>query len=149
MSCLRLCPALALVAGLWLATMTAHGQAADPQNNPADSGHNGTRPLPPIPGESQDLRDRYDSDPSVRSALREKDRLDSLRRQKQLAQATELLLKVAQELRTELAASPDGVRTKSETDRLKLIEKLAHLIQDREKAQDQVSAALAKMEKVP
>jgi hypothetical protein len=144
MSCLRLYRAFALLLfGACGAVFTAHAQPPNPSTN--DS--NGTRPLPPIPGEKQDLPAKYDKDPTIGAALLAEERLNSQLRQKQLTEAIELLQQVVRELRAELAASPDG--TRSETENLKLIEKLAHLIQDREKAEDQVTAALARTGRTP
>jgi hypothetical protein len=135
---------LSLLVGAVAAT-TAHAQPPNASTNDA----NGTRPLPPIPGEVQDLPDKYKNDSSVGIALREQERLNSRLRQKQLNEATDLLLKVARDLRAEMAASPNAARTQIETERLRLIEKLAHLIQEREKAEDQVTAALATTGRAP
>jgi hypothetical protein len=146
MRCLRLYPAFALVLiGACVATCAAYGQSI----NASTTDSNGTRPLPPIPGESQDLRAKYENDPTVGLALRERERLEGRLRQKQLTGASELLLKVARDLRAEMAANPKGALTESEIERLRLIQKLANLIQDREKAEDQVSAALTKTGRGP
>jgi hypothetical protein len=136
---------LALVLMCTCPAWKMHSQQVTPSTN--DS--NGTRPLPPVPGETQELPDKYKTDSTTGIALREQERMDSLLRQKQLTQATDLLLKVARELRTEILASSGGAVAQSESERLKLIEKLAHLIEDREKAEDQVSAALARTERTP
>lgn len=143
---LRTCAWCALVlTALSIAVPKAHAQPPNASTN--DS--NGTRPLPAVPGESLDLPDRYKNDASFGIALREQERTDSLTRQKQLIEATNLLLQLARELRAQLAANPDSALAQSEAERLKLIEKLAHLIQDRERAQDQVSAALAETRRKP
>ncbi|HEX3985886.1 MAG TPA: hypothetical protein VHX13_04675 [Acidobacteriaceae bacterium] len=77
-------------------------------------------------------------------ALREQARLRGEARQKQMVEATRQLLQIAQDLRSEMASHPAADPATSEKDRLERIEKLAHLIQDREKMEDDVSSDLAK-----
>ncbi|MGH9607627.1 MAG: hypothetical protein ACRD3N_18205 [Terracidiphilus sp.] len=122
--------------GVCAATWTAHGQSNQPFNSA-----NGVRPLPPIPGNSPDPLAKYENAPTNGRTLSEQEQLNGLLRQKQLTGATGLLLKVAGELRAEIAAHPDGVR--AETERLKLIEKIARLIRDSEEAGDRISAVRA------
>ena len=142
MKALRACGWLALVLiGACVATCAAQSTPLNPANNEAQ----GTRPLPPPPGGGPDPYAQFEQDPKAESALREQMRLDSQLRRKQLADATELLTKVAVELRTELTANPRGIPTETEIERIKLIQKLAHLIQENEKAEYQAAAALAKM----
>jgi hypothetical protein len=99
-------------------------------------------PLPPIPSPAPWNQDQ--TAPATDSALRAEERLESQLRKKQLTDATDLLLKVAQELRAEMTANPKQIPTETETERLRLVEKLAHLIEEREKAEYQAAAALAK-----
>jgi len=101
------------------------------------------------PGGGPDPYDKFKNDSTIGIASHERDRLMSLLRQKQLTEATDLLLKVARDLRAEMAANSGGALTEDELQRLRLVEKLAHLIQDREKAEEQVDAALAKSGKGP
>jgi DNA-directed RNA polymerase subunit F len=65
-------------------------------------------------------------------------------RQKQIVEATSLLLQIAQDLRKEIASQPSAEITGSERTRLEHIQKLAHMIRDREKTEDDISANLAK-----
>ena len=111
---------------------------------PAGSGGSGMHELPPKPSEPPDLFSKYKSDPLLRRALREQARLNAQLRQKQLTDATALLLKIAQDLRTEMAKNPDTMSTASAAERLEQIQKLAQLIQDRETAEDAVAANLAR-----
>ena len=143
MKVLRACRWFALVLlGACVGICTAHGKNQDPDQSVKSNGQ--MMNLPMHPGGGPDPYAKYETDSTVGIAARDQERRDGLLRQKQLTEATELLLKVARDLRAEMAANPGGSPTASETERLKLIEKLAHLIQDRERAQDQVSAALAK-----
>jgi hypothetical protein len=120
-----------------VATCLAHGQLG-----PSNTASQGTFPLPPPP--SSDPFPKDGANQTDQNALREQERLDSQLRRKQLTQASELLSKIAAELRTELLANPNGIPTDTEIQRIKLIQKLAHLIQENEKAEYQVAAALAK-----
>jgi|SRR5580658_6803688 hypothetical protein len=140
----RVCLWLALLlTGAWFATCAAHSQNTDPITGKTA----GLKPIPMHPGGGPDPYEELEKDPKAnQSALREQERLDSQLRKKQLTQASDLLLKVTLELRTEMAANPHGVPTETELKRVQLIQKLAHLIQDSEKAEYQAAAVLAKKE---
>ena len=112
--------------------------------NPSNNEAQGTRPLPPPPGGGPDPYAQFEQDPKAQSALLDQERLQSQLRRKQLTQASQLLSKVTAELRAELLANPNGVPTITEIQRIQLIQKLAHLIQESEKAEFQVAAALAR-----
>jgi hypothetical protein len=137
-----------VLAGIWLATAVTYGQNQDVNQNPMPQGRD-VMTIPMHPGGGPDPYAKYEKDFTGGDSSRDQDRLISLIRQKQLTQATDLLLKLTHDLRAELAEKQSGTLTEDEMQRLKLIEKLAHLIQDREKAEDQVSAALAKSGKGP
>jgi septal ring factor EnvC (AmiA/AmiB activator) len=77
-------------------------------------------------------------------ALRGQAKLRGETRQKQLVDATNLLLKIAKDLRQQIASHPEDPDN-SQTERLEQIQKLARVIQDREKAEDDVSSDLAKV----
>jgi hypothetical protein len=148
MKVLRACAWLALVLiGTFVAARTAQGQNQDPDQTPKSGGN--MMNIPMHPGGGPDPYAKYMNDPTVGVAQLEQERLNSRIRQKQLTEATELLLKIARDLRVEMAANPNAALTEGEMQQLKLVEKLAKLIQDREKAADQVSAALAKAGKAP
>jgi hypothetical protein len=115
-------------------------QSLEPSNDPSP----GMRQLPPIPGGGPDPLSKYKIDSDDLRALRMQARLEADLRQKQLTEATDLLLKVTRELRADLAAHPNGTSKAIEMERLKLILKLSHLIQEREKAEDPVATKLAK-----
>lgn len=101
--------------------------------------------LPPKPSEPPtDPLDRYKDDPLMMRALREQARLRGQARQKQLVDAANLLLKIAQDLRKEMASQPGAALTSTEKARLEQIQKLARIIQDREKTEDDFSTNLAK-----
>lgn len=101
--------------------------------------------LPPKPAEPPtDPLDKYKDDPLMLRALREQARLRGEARQKQLVDATNLLLKIAQDLKKEIASQPEAALTNTEKARLEQIQKLARIIQDREKLEDDVSTNLAK-----
>ncbi|HEX3663120.1 MAG TPA: hypothetical protein VHU89_16905 [Acidobacteriaceae bacterium] len=101
--------------------------------------------LPPRSAEPPaDLFSEYKNDPMMLHALREQARLRGEERQKQIVDATNLLLQLAQDLRTEIASPSAADSTNSEKLRLEQIQKLAHLIQNREKTEDNVSSDLAK-----
>jgi|SRR5580658_7620 hypothetical protein len=120
-----------------VATCLAHSQLG-----PSNTASQGTYPLAPPP--ASDPFPKGGGNQIDQNALREQERLDSQLRRKQLAEATELLMKVTAELRAELAANPASIPTDTEIQRIKLIQKLAHLIQENEKAEYEVAAALAK-----
>jgi len=141
--------ALVLV-GTFLAISTAHAQNQDQNQNPIKGQNSGLTGIPTHPGGGPDPYAKYENDfNNVGKSPLEQEKLIAQLRQKQLTQATDLLLKVARDLRVEMAANPGGALTEDELQRLKLVEKLAQLIQDRERAQDQVGAALAKSGKGP
>jgi hypothetical protein len=126
--------------GAWIACAVAPSQSLAP----ADDRSPGMHELPPKPGGGPDPYAQFKTDPLSRRALREQARLNAQLRQKQLLDATELLLKIARDLRAEMAANPDGIPNATETERLQQIQKLAHVIQDREKSEDQATESLAK-----
>jgi hypothetical protein len=132
-------------AGLLLAASCATAAIAPAQDlAPAGSPSPGMHELPPKPSEPPDIHSKYMTDPLMLRALREQARLRGQARQKQLVDATNLLLKIAQDLRKEIASHPASDSTDVEKDRLEQIQKLARVIQDRERAEDDVSADLAK-----
>ncbi|HUB53257.1 MAG TPA: hypothetical protein VL986_13965 [Terracidiphilus sp.] len=137
----RACLWLAVVVtGAWFATGAAHSQNADPITGKSA----GLKPIPMHPGGGPDPYEELEKDPNAnQSALREQEKLNSQIRQKQLTQASDLLLKVTLELRIEMAGNPHGVPTETELQRVQLIQKLAHLIQEGEKAEYQAAATLA------
>jgi len=101
--------------------------------------------LPPKPAEPPtDISDKYRNDPLELRALREQARLRGEARQKQIVDATNLLLQIARDLRKEMAGKPLADSSGTEKDRLEQIQKLARVIQDREKTEDDVSTDLAK-----
>lgn len=113
--------------------------------SPAGSGSPGMHELPPKPSEPPtDLSEKYKNDPLMLRALREQAHLRGEARQKQIVEASTLLLQIAQELRKQLAGQSLADTASTEKDRLEQIQKLAHIIQDREKTEDGVSADLAK-----
>jgi hypothetical protein len=107
----------------------------------------GNRELPPLPGEklTPDIFTKYNSDPLALRALREQAQLRGQARQKQIVEATSLLLQIAQDLRKEMAGSPAADAASIEKTRLEHIQKLAHMIRDRERAEDDISADLARV----
>lgn len=138
---LRVCIGAGLLLGVSCAGMSV-AWAQDPA--PASSLSPGMQELPPNPSAPPGIRSRYESDPLMLRALREQARLRGEARQKQMVEATRQLLQIAQDLRSEMASHPAADPATSEKDRLERIEKLAHLIQDREKMEDDVSSDLAK-----
>lgn len=120
------------------------GMARGQDLAPAGSGSPGIQELPPPASEPPDLLSKYKNDPLMLRALREQARQRGEARQKQLLDATNLLLKIAKELREQIASHPGAVPDHTETARLEQIQKLAHAIQDREKTEDDVSSDLAK-----
>ncbi|MGA8161588.1 MAG: hypothetical protein WA374_20620 [Acidobacteriaceae bacterium] len=135
-----------LGAGLLLfASCATAGIARGQDLAPAGSGSPGMHGLPSEPSQqSTDLVNKYKDDPLMLHALREQARLRGEERQKQIVEATALLLRIAQDLRKEMANPPEGMTAKTEADRLDQIEKLAHMIQNREKTEDGVSTDLSK-----
>jgi len=132
-------------AGLLLACSCAMSGVTGAQDlAPAGSGSPGMHELPPKPSEPADIRSKYETDPLELRALREQARLRGEARQKQIVDATNLLLQIAQSLRKELASQPLADTAGTERDRLEQIQKLAHVIQSREKTEDDVSTNLAK-----
>ena len=131
--------------GLLLAASCAMTALAHPQDlAPAGSPSPGMHQLPPKPSEPPDIHSKYMTDPLMLRALREQARLRGQARQKQIVDATNLLLKIAQDLRTEMASHPAATSPDTEKNRLEQIQKLARMIQDREKIEDDVSSDLAK-----
>ncbi len=129
-----------ILLGSWVACATTFAQSLEPTNENSA----GMRQFPAKPGGGPDPYAQFRSDPVARRALREQARLTAQLRQKQVLEATELLLKIARDLRAQMAADPDGIPTAAETGRLQQIQKLAHLIQEREKSEDQMTENLAK-----
>jgi hypothetical protein len=107
----------------------------------------GNRELPPLPGEKlgPDIFTKYNTDPLALRALREQAQLRGEARQKQLVEASALLLQIAQDLRKQMASQPASDAVSIEKTRLEHIQKLAHMIRDREKAEDNISADLARV----
>jgi hypothetical protein len=133
------------MSGLLLGAVCAAAATAQAQDlAPAGSPSPGMHELPPKPSEPPDMRSKYTTDPLLLRALREQARLRGEARQKQIVEATTLLLQVAQELRKEIASHPLSDTADTEKDRLAQIQKLARVIQNREKAEDDVSSDLAK-----
>ena len=132
-------------AGLLVAACCATGVARSQTLAPAGSGSPGMHELPPKPSEPpEDITDKYKNDPLMLRALREQARLRGEARQKQIVDATNLLLKIAQDLRQQMATQSAADTAETEKDRLEQIQKLARIIQDREKTEDDVSTDLAK-----
>lgn len=106
----------------------------------------GNKELPPKAGEQlqPDLFTKYRTDPESLRSLRLQARLRGEARQKQIVAATDLLLQIAQDLRRELAEQPGENHDGTEKLHLEHIQKLAHMIRDREISEDDVSADLAK-----
>lgn len=130
---------------LLAASCAATGVAWSQTLAPAGSGSPGMHELPPKPSEPPtDISDKYKDDPLMLRALREQARLRGEARQKQIVEATNLLLQIAQALQKQLATQPSADLTGTEKDRLEQIQKLARVIQDREKTEDDVSTDLAK-----
>jgi len=129
-----------IILGSWIAYATTLAQSLGPTNENSA----GMRQFPAKPGGGADPYAQFRSDPLARRALREQARLTAQLRQKQVLEATELLLKIARDLRAQMAADPDGIPTAAETGCLQQIQKLAHLIQEREKSEDQMTENLAK-----
>lgn len=138
----RACVGLSLLlAGVCAMNRLALAQDLAPAGSPTA----GMRAMPPKPSEPPtDLLDEYKNDPLMLRALREQAQLRGEARQKQIVDATKLLLKIAQDLRNQLAAGPAVDSVSTEKDRLEQIQKLAKIIQDREKTEDDVSSDLAK-----
>lgn len=119
--------------------MKAQAQSPAPAGS---QGANGQVSL--MPDQGADLISRYKNDPLMLHSLHEQVRLARESRQKQLLEATDRLLKMAESLRTEMVANPGAIPTAAETETLDKIKKLAHWIQSQEKAQDEVSSELAR-----
>ncbi len=134
-----------ILLGIWFACAASRAQSLQPTNENSA----GMRQFPAKPGGGPDPYAQFKSDPLARRALREQARLTAQLRQKQVLEASELLLKIARDFRAQMAADPDGIPTADETGRLQQIQKLAHLIQEREKSEDQVTENLAKAAGTP
>lgn len=144
-ACLKVALLLAVVCAL---AATASAQNPVTAGDPPTPGSSmpGNRELPAKPGEqvSPDPFAKYHTDPLSLRAQREQAELRGESRQKQIVEATSLLLQIAQDLRKELASQPSADLTGTERTRLEHIQKLAHMIRDREKTEDDVSENLAK-----
>lgn len=131
--------------GLLLAGSCATiGMARGQDLAPTDTGSPGMHELPPPVSEPPDLLSKYKNDPLMLRVLREQARLRGEARQKQLVDATNLLLKVAQDLREEIVNHPGASPDNMAAVRLEQIQKLARVIQAKEKTEDDVSTDLAK-----
>ncbi|MGA7521961.1 MAG: hypothetical protein WBW84_05735 [Acidobacteriaceae bacterium] len=128
--------------GLLLAAccfMSGRAQAQD-----LGPGTPGLQQVRPDPSDPAGIMSKYQNDPLMLHALREQARLRGAERQKQIVDATNLLLQIAHDLRTEIATPPTTDSANTEKDRLEHIQKLARVIKDREKTEDNVSSDLAK-----
>ncbi len=127
------------LAGCFLMTPVARCQ--DPSH---PMPFNKEQPLKPGQDRPPDLFTKYKSDPEMLRAMRAQTRLRAEQRQKLIVSSTDLLLKIAQDLRNEIASEPSAGAPASEKERLEQIQKLARVIQMREKAEDDISSDLAK-----
>lgn len=109
----------------------------------------GSSDVPSKPGGGPDPYDKYKSDPVALRAVRDQARHDAQVRHEQVVEATALLLKISRELRAEMAASAAAMPTWTEQERLEQIQKLARIIQQREKSEDQAIADLTKAGLLP
>lgn len=132
-------------AGLLLANMGALSGPARAQDlTPPDPGPPGMVTMPSRSSEPDALRGAYAHDPLMLRTLHEQAHQRAEERQKQIVDATNLLLKIAQSLRNEMASHPGAFPGNTETERLEQIRKLARTIQDREKTEDDVPPGIAK-----
>lgn len=138
---------LLAMAGCLLAG-AARAQNPITAGDPPTPGSNmpGNKELPAKAGEQlePDLFTKYKTDPESLHSLRLQAQLRSEERQKQIVEATNLLLQIAQDLRSEMADPPAGEDDGTAKTRLEHIQKLARMIRDREKNQDDISTDLAK-----
>ncbi len=129
-------------------TGLAHGQNPITANDPPSPGSSmpGNRELPAKAGVQlqPDIFTKYNRDTQSPHMLRELALLRGEARQKQIVEATDLLLQIAQDLRVQMATQPSPDTTGAEKSRLEHIQKLAHMIRDWEKTQDDISTNLAK-----
>ncbi|HZZ40276.1 MAG TPA: hypothetical protein VFE06_14170 [Acidobacteriaceae bacterium] len=144
-ACLRAALLLAVVCALAASARAQNPVTAGDPPTPGSSMPD-NRELPTKPGVqlSPDPFTKYHTDPLELRAQREQAELRGEARQKQIVEATSLLLQIAQDLRKEIASQPSAEITGSERTRLEHIQKLAHMIRDREKTEDDISANLAK-----
>lgn len=132
------------VASVLIGACFACSMATAQSLEPADDQSPGMRQLPPIPGGGPDPYSKYKIAPSDLAALREQALMNAELRQKQLTDAANLLLKIARELQADVAAHAQESSTPTEIKRLKQIQKLSRLIQEKEKAQDPAATKLAR-----
>lgn len=129
-------------------TGPAHGQNPITANDPPSPGSSmpGNREMPAKAGVQlqPDLFTKYNRDSMSPHKMRELALLRGEARQKQIIEATNLLLQIAQDLRIQMAGQSSPDTTGIEKSRLEHIQKLAHMIRDWEKTQDDVSTDLAK-----
>lgn len=138
---------LLAVAGCLLAAV-AGAQNPITAGDPPSPGSSmpGNKELPAKAGEQlePDLFTKYKTDPETLRSLRLQAELRSEERQKQIVEATNLLLQIAQDLRSDLASQPVADADGTAKTRLEHIQKLARMIREREKNQDGISTDLAK-----
>lgn len=144
-ACLRAAVLLAMVCAVAVMARAQNPVTAGDPPTPGSS-MPGNRELPAKPGEqvSPDPFTKYHTDPLTLRAEREQAELRGETRQKQIVEATSLLLQIAQDLRKEIASLPSADASAAERTRLEHIQKLAHMIRERERTQDDVSTTLAK-----
>ena len=135
-------PAILLMAVSGAACGQAYAPCCVPANGAPNA--NDVKELPPQPTQGPDLLKQYRDDPAALKALRQQARQNDKLRQTQVVKATDLLLKLTQDLRVELAAKSSDVTAATETELLKEIQKLARVIQEKERAENEVSSDLAK-----
>lgn len=139
---------LGLLLAVSCATGLARGQNPITANDPPSPGSSmpGNRELPAKPGVQlqPDIFTKYNRDTQSPHMLRELALMRGEARQKQIVEATNLLLQIAQDLRVQMANQPSPDATGMEKSRLEHIQKLAHMIRDWEKTQDDISTDLTK-----
>ena len=124
-----------LLIPLLLIAWVVPGVGRSQSYQPAGNGEPGMHNLPPIPGEGPpDLFDTQGMDPVKLRVLREQARERNQLRQKQVVEATALLVKITGELRAEMAKNPHAIPTADETAQLDQIQKLARFVTEKEKA---------------
>lgn len=137
-----------LLAAICTMTGLAHAQNPITANDPPSPGSSmpGNRELPAKAGVQlqPDIFTKYNRETQSPHVLRELALLRGEARQKQIVEATNLLLQIAQDLRGQMASQPSPDTTDVEKSRLEHIQKLAHMIEAWEKTQDDISTDLAK-----
>lgn len=125
-----------LGAGLLLLGCAATAVAQAPEQRGSIPGVSVSPPAPPDPTpRSRDLFEEYDTtDPDMQRVLRDQARARNELRQKQVVEATALLLQVTRELRADMARNPSTALTREEQARLQQIEKLADFVRAKEKS---------------